>query len=596
MSKEIPLETVLETNGHGHKDMAGAVIDTNQFLMDLEAHGYTINFDPSEQGGFILKNGNEPAAYIKSPYWRAEVNDPNLTVNDIRPVFVNNKESVALANIETGAELEIFVWDPAKSDSAPVMGKESPIPKWLEEHGNGNSFIEEDALFPELNEQTRKIGFSDELLNSCIELNFHHSPDGRETAMSMAWALKKLAQGVKEQGWLLTPTASMPHKPLKVEDTNQNPYVQRIAMDYMGWDNVQHFIGSSWQVHVEMTDLKSALKSINLYQQISPLMYGLSLSGPFAHGQVNPNLKEIYQENETDMRRLDDTETYENLNCNEWLSSRYPGRWRGSPSGGVYTLPAPENPVDFFEIAEAGLRDNNENSPTNIPSPARAMGHHTDRIRIDIGQYGTLEISNQDTFGGHVTKLAANQEFTRVLIWKLQVLSRGNRLEELSQKYPDLFSYPVTTESLRQAHLASIEVAKKGMDAQIVGSNGTEYTARELFWHLMKFVNEPLSLPDEGIEYHGLPQGIYEETYRSSLDPKAMYEQYRDSNGITSTQGFYESGIGTLSHWMKQRAKELMDKGLNPEEAIKNTMTDLGESYHQHLQKINSQTIIDLFS
>ncbi len=600
MAQELLLDNILGTDGHSHKDMAGTVVDPDQFQIGLEECGCRVEIDPSKEGGFIWTNGNgtgpHPVAYIKSPYWRAEINDSTLRMSDVRPVFIQPKESAALEGIQTGAELEMFVWNPTTSESAPVMASGSPIPHWLEEHNNGNRFAEVDSIFPELNGEAKKIGFSDEFINSCIELNFHHSSDTAETAKSMARALKTLAQGVEQQGWLLIPTASFPHRPLSPEDTNQNPYVQRIAKGYMGWENVRHFIGSSWQVHVEMIDLESSLKAINLYQQVSPLLYGLSLAGPFAHGQTDPNLKEMYLADETSQDRLQDTETYEALNSSSWLSIRLPARWRGSPSGGVFTEPAPENPREFFVKAESGLRNNEADSPENIPSPARTMGHHRDRIRVDIKDHGTLEISNQDTFGGHVTKLAANQEFTRVLIWKLQVFAREDRLDELSQAYPELFNYPVTPESLRQNHMANIEVAKHGMDSQINGADGAVYSARELFYQLMKFVNEPLSISDEGIYYRGLPQGINRELYNSSLNPEDVFSSYTDQQGITSARGFYESSVGTLSHWMKRRAEELMAKGLFSEEAIKDAMRDLGESYHQHLKEIDGQVIANLFS
>lgn len=596
MVTERVFDQILNLDGHGHKDMSGQIVDINQFQTELKEYDCRLNIDPSKEGGFIWANGSGPVAYIRSPYWRTEVDDPNLRVTDIRPIFIQPKESIALEQIQTGAEFEMFVWDPENSDSAPIMGQGSLIPKWLEAHGNGNGFIEEDTIFPELNGEAKKIGFSDELIESCIELNFHHSANPEETAMSMARALKKLAQGVEEQGWLLIPTASLPDKPLKPENTNQNPYVQRIANGYMGWENVRHFIGSSWQVHVEMIDLESALKAINLYQQVSPLLYGLSLAGPFAHGQSNPNLKEIYSENDNNPQRINDSETYNALDSTDWLSIRYPARWRGSPSGGVFTEPAPENSQEFFSKAEAGLKDNNINSPLNIPSPARTMGHHRDRIRVDIKDHGTLEISNQDTYGGHVSKLAANQEFTRVLIWKLQVLAREGRLKEISQRYPELFIYPVTPESLRQTHLASIEVAKRGMDTQINSADGTTHPAWELFYKLMNFVNEPIFLPDEGIDYQGLPQGINRELYNSSLNPKDIFTSYTDRQGITSARGFYDSGIGTLSNWMKKRVQDLMDKGLSSEDAIKDAMGDLGRSYHQHLKEIDRQVIANLFS
>jgi len=599
MTQELLLKrlTALE-DGHSHKDMGGIILDLDYLRTVFDQEGYRIYFDPSTEGGFVYTDGNEPVpvAYFRSPYWREQIDDPNVRTTDIRPVFLSPKEIASLDQVQSGAELEMFVWNPETSDSAPVMGEVSPVPAWLKERSNGNGFVEEDTIFPGLDEKAKKIGFSAELINSCIELNFHHSADAVETATAMARALNTLAQGVEQQGWLLTPTSSLPHMPLQPKETSQDPYVHRIAMGYMGWENVQHFIGFSLQVHVEMIDLESSLKAINLYQLVSPLMSGISSAAPFAHGYTNPNLREIYMEDEESHTRLHDTETYNALDCNSWMSIRYPSRWRGSPSGGVFVEPAPENAQEYFVKAEAGLRDNHARSSENIPSPARAMGHHRDRIRIDIREHGTLEISNQDTFGGHILKLAANQEFTRVLIWKLQVLAREGRLEELSQEYPELFNYPVTPESLRQTHLASIEVAKHGMDTQINNADGTTYPARELFYKLMHFVNEPLTIPDEGIDYQGLPQGVNRELYNSSLNPEDVFASYTDQQGITSARGFYESGVGTLSHWLKKRAQELMDNGLSSEEAIKDTMGNLGKSYHQHLKEIDGQTIANLFS
>ena len=594
MATEI-LERIRGVSTHSHKDMGGLVINAGDLRESLKNQGCRMDADPSTQGGLIWLNG-KPVAYLRSPFWREEKNDPTLREKDIKPLFIMPEQTLLLDSTETGGEFEMFVWNPQVGEMAPVMAPNSSFKKWLEEHGNGNGFEVKDAIFPNLDENARKIGFSAELIEGCIELNFHHSSNTEETALSMARGLRKVAQAAEAHGLLLTPIAAYPHRELRAEDTNQDSYIQRIAMDYMGWENVRHFIGSSWQVHVEMIDLKSSLKAINLYQQVSPLMYGLSLAGPFAHGQTDPNLKDIYLEDEKNEARLGDSETYHALDSNDWLSIRLPARWRGSPSGGVFTEPAPENPQEFFAKAEAGLRDNQAESSANIPSPARTMGNHRDRIRIDIKDHGTLEISNQDTYGGHVPKLAANQEFTRVLIWKLQVLAREGRLNEMAQAYPTLFSYPVTQDSLRQTHLASIEIAKHGMDSEIKGADGKVYPARGLFYQLMNFVNEPLAVPSEGIDYQGLPQGINRELYNSSLNPEDVFASYTDSQGITSSKGFYERGVGTLSHWLKRRAEELMSQGLTSQEVIKDCMNDLGKSYHEHLAKINGSDIAKLFS
>lgn len=590
------IETFIQNHEHrhGHKDMTGGEFPFTSFL---EQHHLTINFDPTREGGLIFLIFNEeslPVGYVRGPFWRGEENSPSITSADVRPLFIRPKERVESWRIESGGEFEMLVWDPRTSDLAPVLGKGSPIPSKLDQLNNGNEFQfhEEDPLFEELNPRAKEIGYSPEAATACIEINFHHAPNPQQRALAMTRALKYLMRFIEEEGWYMTPIAAIPHRPLTPQDINPHPYIQRIAMEYMGWENVRHFLGSSWQVHVEMLDLKSALTTINMYQLIAPLLSALSSASPFIHGETNPNLAKIYREDETSQMRLNDRETYEALNSTDWLSIRYPSRWRGSPSGGTFVKPLPENPEDFFRLAELGLKDNDPRSAQNIPSPARAAGHHRDRIRIDIGPNGTLEISNMDTFGGHVLKLAAVQEFTRVLIWKMQYFAKANRLPKLVHQYPNLFKYPITEEMLREAHLYSIQVAKQGMDAN---------NARSLFIQLLQFVKEPLVDRVNSISYHGLPPKIIEELMKSAEIPTDEdFSPYRDSDGITSITGFYQSGKGTLAHWLKQRAFELRQKGLGNHELsnhdiIVNCMNDLGTSYHLFLKKLNPQQVVDLF-
>lgn len=575
-----------------HKGMSEAKLVSNNFLQGyLRRYHQEIHFDPCTQGGFIWDSETHlPVAYVRSPFWRKEENDPQLHRNDIRPIFINPKESVGLEKLETGSELEVDTWDSSKSDGAPIMAKESSIPTRLKAMSNGGGFTEEDTLFEELHPDARKIGFSSELKNECIELNFHHSPNPTQTTLAMAHSLKKLAQVVQEQGWNLTPIASTPHKPLNAEETSSDQYVNRIAMEFMGWENVRHFIGSSFQVHVEMLDLESGLKAINMYQQVAPLLYAISLAGPFAHGLVHPNLHDIYIQDEQNPKRANDKESYNALNADDWMSTRYAGRWRGSPSGGSYASPLPENAQEFFAQAEKGLNNNDPHSPENIPSPARAGGHHTDRVRVDIRPNGTLEISNMDTFGGNVLKLGAIQEFTKVLMWKLQLYAKSGRIQELSQQFPQLFPSQVTEATLRSAHMNSIEVAKKGVDAVLQTATGEQESTSNLFDQLLRFVNKPMSDLTQGIEYAGLPQGVIQELKNSALIPvESIFQKYRDEAGIVSVEGFYqERSVGTLSHWLKERAKNLQEKkGMSDDEAIKNCMNNLGASYHAFLASLN---------
>jgi hypothetical protein len=355
----------------------------------------------------------------------------------------------------------------------------------------------------------------------------------------------------------------------------------------MGWENVRHFIGSSFQVHVEMLDLESGLKTINMYQHIAPLLYALSLAGPFAHGTLNPNLKKMYEGDEYNAKRAGDTETYQRMDSDDWMSIRYPARWRGSPSGGSYEFALPETAQAFFEQTEKGLKNNDPHSAENIPSPARAAGHHRDRIRTDIGPHGTLEISNMDTFGGNVLKLAAVQEFTKVLIWKMQVLAKSGRMGELSQRFPILFPTSTTNESLRDAHLNSIEVAKKGVEANVKAPDGTEQNIQDMVMELVRFVDEPMRDDGQGIDFKGLHKNVKTEIMKSAAVPNGeTYSRFQD-DGFTSVSGFYETGVGTLSHWLKRRAQELSNTGMKEKDVIQNCMNDLGVSYHTFLKTLN---------
>lgn len=580
-----------------HKAMA-ETRPIRSFNKLLGLKNWEATFDPATEGGFVWDQKTHlPVGYVRSPFWRTKENDATVHENDMRPMFLEPKKTAALSGVETGAELEMFVWNPKTNDGAPIMSEGSSVPKTLKAINGGDlHFTEEDSLFEELHPDNKKIGFSDELMNSCIELNFHHTPDGLTAALSTAHSLKTLAKLAEKEGWLLSPIAAFAPHALRREDTNQDSYVQRIANDYMGWENVRHFIGSSFQIHVEMLDLESALKTINLYQHIAPLLYATSLAGPFANGSTHPNLKSLYEGDEYTQKRAQDRETYTQLDNSDWMSIRYPARWRGSPSGGSYEEPLPETISAFFEHTERGLKNNDPHSPDNIPSPARAAGHHRDRIRTDIGPNGTLEISNMDTFGGNVLKLAAMQEFTKVLIWKMQVYAKSGNTAELARRFPALFPEDTTVDSLRVAHLNSIEVAKKGVEAHIVGTDGQIHNAQDLFLELAQFVNEPMSDEGQNIEYKGLQPNVYKEIVKSAMVPNAeLYSQYQDAEGVVSARGFYESGYGTLSHWLKQRAKQLSEFGMKDDMVIQNCMNDLGASYHDFLKLLNGN-IKELFA
>jgi gamma-glutamyl:cysteine ligase YbdK (ATP-grasp superfamily) len=580
-----------------HKSMEGRVLRPGAFERFLALNNLEVAFSPDTQGGLITDKHGKHIAYVRSPYWRAEQGAPSLTRADIRPLHVYENPSLDHPNIQTGSEFEMYVWNPTSQDMAPIMSPSSPVPQTLIDlNGQGGFVFENDVLFQNLHPNKRKVGFSAELATGCMELNMPPSSNGVEAGLSLLGSMKTLSSVVDKQGWQLTPLASFPHRPIQKEDTHPHPYIQRIALDYMGWENGRHFTGSSFQVHVEMLSLEAALPAINLYQQISPLLYALSLSGPFINGETNPNLAAIYLEDETDPERQQDTNTYNALKHNNWHSVRYPSRWRGSPSGGVFQEPLPEQRHQFFSMVEAMLENDNPKSKQNIPNPGRAAGQHRDRIRVDIPPYGTLEISNMDTAGGNINKLIVIQELTKALIWKLQIYATAGKLQELCQQYPRLFYYPVSVKSLRNAHFASIEVAKNGLEANIPCPNGETVKADILLEELITFVNEPLIDAGLKIEYYGLPPEITKELQLSSSVPTSTdYELYRDDLGIVDLYGYYQTGIGTLSYWLKERAQNLVNLGFSSEEAIKNCMDNLGAAFHKHLVQTTGTTIAQLF-
>ncbi len=557
-----------------HKDIVySRPIPPECFQRWMNIYHFTVNQNPFTEGGIIWNSQHNPVSYIKNPTWRANENG-TLSRNDIRPLYLTSKKEVELYQIESGSELELFAWNPSTQESQSVMGPYSQMPFLLDEESRKSGF---------------RLNYSTELMDSCIELNMNHSPLLRERASNMIQTLKKVSAIMTAQGWYIIPTATFPHRPIEKKDTHTHPYVQKMAMDYIKWENVRHFTGSSFQIHVEMLDLESAIKATNLYQQISPLLYALSLAGPFIHGECSPNLKQIYRPDDFSSRIRDEI-TYRLLNHENWLSIRYLSRWRGSPGGGVFEEPLPENTEKFFARVEEGLKNTDINSPKNIPNPSRIAGHHRDRPRIDIPPHGTIEISNMDTCGAHPYKLIAIQEFTRVLIWKLQIYAQSEKLNELTKRYSELFQYPVTTKSLRNAHISSIEIAKKGVEAFIAGPNQKTYSAEYMVNKLIEFVNEPFDTGRMGVEFNGLPRSIIHEIQKSSKIPhESLYNQFTDKNRHTSTIGFYITGVGTLSHWLKKRASELIACGFSSQEVIKNCMNDLGYSYQRYLLSIENQ-------
>jgi gamma-glutamyl:cysteine ligase YbdK (ATP-grasp superfamily) len=521
-----------------------------------------VNF--STEGGLLVDYQGIPQFSVRPPFWRTQEFDPIVRENDVLPLYRRKGlvKTIPFTHIDTGGELELYSWSPDTQDVYQIMAPHSPIVASLEEYnsngGNGFHFEEKVDIF-DVNPEN--ISFSAELAQSCLEFNTEHSPDAYRRGIRQLKALQIIAKLTELQGAYLIPVAAFPHRPLEAAETNPNRYVQRIAMEYMGWEKVQHFIGASWQTHIEMMTLETGLASINYLQQVTPIIYALTLAGPFMDGKLYLSKKGFSEEEEL------------------WHSVRYLSRYRGSPSGGVLREPLPETETEFWPLAAQKL------AKGDIPTPARVGGHHTDfRIRPDIKPYGTTEIAFMDTAGAHPLKLLALQELLRAISWKLQKAV----IENKKQSLPLSLFQTLTEQRLADLHQDSIAVAKNGIEAQIKGGNDQKYPVSTLWQELIEWVN----IPDPKNGFSGLPRNLVKELNKSAqVVPADLLRAFQDKKGFISTYGFYETGRGTLSQWLLARAHQLVGNGLSEEKAVKNCITDLGYSYHYYLAEIGPREI-----
>lgn len=589
------------------RDIGSYVLETrNQQIKYLE-------FEPGTQGGLLMNKKAVPIGWILPPFWRNREGDSSqVTTGDIKDLYSDENPVPDISNINSGGELEVLVWDPDAGDMAPAMTPDSNMRLTLADHnelikqtnGNGIEFYEDVDPFVGnlLPSERHRVGFSDEFLTGLMELNFPPAHDPEERTIAMLFALKKIARLAEKQGWRLTPISALPHRPINTADVNPNPYIQKISREYMGFSNSRHFVGASWQTHVEMLDLESALAATNRMQEVTPILYAFSLAGPFLNGQINPNLSSNFGDNLEGRNQELKQSTYETLSSIEsgdglsdgiWYSTRYFSRVFGSPSGGVMTSPLPESTEEFYQLASEGLASG------DIPAPSRVGAHHGDfRIRPDIGPYGTIEVACLDTFGGHPLKLAAIQEFIRVLGWKLQLMAKRGNLDEAHQHYPALFSEKINAERFREVHNNTIKVAREGTEAELLGADGNTSSISDLYTQLESFVNEPIIDEEEEISFKGLPSEVTRQMQLSFGKPGDSRDYFMDSSQLPSVYGFYETGEGTLSDWLLIRAQS--SRQSNPdwteEQIIADCMRDLGESYHTYLNKLNGYAIKKLFS
>lgn len=374
------------------------------------------------------------------------------------------------------------------------------------------------------------------------------------------------------------PLSAFPHRKLNEKDVNENPYVQRIAHEFMGWDRVKNFIGASFQVHVEMFDSEVGLKSIDYLQQITPLLLAISSGSPFMNGKLR-----LSQEDNEFMAQ----------ESSVWQSVRYPTRVIGSPSGGVIQRPVPESIEEYFKDAHEMLKDG------SIPSPARVLGHHVDfRFRPDLGPNGTIELAVADSFLAHPKKLAAFSAIFKSIAYKVQALIQSGQSDKIPS---NLFSHTLTSEKLEQLHQDSLSVSQYGLNATISTPDGSTNTARNQYNTLLVWAIKA----DDSIGFPELPKGVVNELTASSHEmPDDSLKVWTFDNGnkiydpksSNFIKGFYETGSGTGSDWLIRRAQQIISEGKSEEDAIKITSTELSGAFHQYVKELNIQDMLALFS
>lgn len=525
------------------------------------------NADLSRQGALLSRNG-QPLHFVRGPFWRTKSGDPTVRKSDVKELHYS-WESPKYPQLSCGGELELFCFESKSADLYPIMGTDSPIVEVLEEHNNNtvndNGMHELEDPF---SEEPETVNFSPELMAGQIELNFAHNPDPTQRASKMLSVLKKLTRVTAEHGALIVPIASLPHRQLKEEDVSPNPYVRRIALDHMGWQRVQHFIGSSFQTHVEMSDSQAGLRSINYLQQISPLFLAISTAGPFVNGKSDID--------HSDVPGLSgDTSRVHSV--------RYLGRKFGSPSGGVIEFPAPSSLYRMHEIQNQRLMSQ------DIPTPARGLGHHTSfRFRQDIGPRGTIEYADPDTFGADPVRLAAFQELNKAVTVLVQHHTYDHSESRLP---PELFS-KLNQEVLEIVEQNMISVSTDGLHANIISPEGQLRSVKSQIEKLLLWTKDPKT----SIQFPGLSKRVTDTIRRSTLIPEEHAFAGLLPNNEAFIEGFYSTGYGTLSQWLHARNDYLMSRGLNERQSVTRTIMELGYAFHDHIYRLTEDSMNTLFA
>lgn len=584
-----PLDTLLRgtEKGKGHKAEGGTSLTTAQ-LESLNNNFISENprykFDPRAQGGLLFEGDKLVGAVLPPKYRRGEREQLGIHDIDIQKVYMTDKKDLRFESVNSGLEAEFFGFDPETGKMKSMMNKGDAFRKALEEY---NKDAEKNGR--------NKIPFTVEMINNCDELTFPHGEarDPLKIHEEYLGILKELIQVAERSdvNIIIAPMANIPHRKIDPEDITVDKYTNDMTLKEQGWEAAQHFDIASIQPHIEIINHEAARYTLNQLQHVMPILFAPTLSGPFMEGELEPDVEERYAD-VTDLKPAPLKQaTLEELQQGTHHSYRTFGRFFGSPSGGILGGPIPVKEQDYIEEMSRLLKGDDTNSV------GRIGGHHTDRYRNDIPPHGTIELCALDPAVGRIQRVIAMREFTRVLGWKMQMHYLNGDMEQKMREFPALFAQAPSKESFEISHFNMMRVAKDGTNAVLKDVNGSdqEYSVLDLWQQLLEFTQEPLKDPKNNIDYKGISQGVIDEITKAFIDPNLVFDHYRDANGVVSSRGYQETGIGTASQWYIEHYNNQREhNGMQKIDAVRSNTMDAGKSFHTHVKETSIDELMEL--
>lgn len=478
--------------------------------------------DPSKHGLVLKRKGEDmPYASIRPPLFRSLKNDPLIHEDDVVNLYAEkfSREKLEIPNhfeLNCGSETEtLTIHEEVRNN-----GHEKISPAW-----NAQTLIE--TL------EKRGIHTSPELWSYMLEVNSTAHPNTEVRLKDFMNTFRIIWEVVEElnDGIRILPVSSLPFEAHR-EHLNPHPYIQRMVKDVLGWSSVKE-LGTSFQVHVAIPDIKSAIFAVNNLRQIPHIFMAMALNGPFQHHEYS-----------------------------ERLSARESARRKMYTAGSMPQIPdwelALQNSVDMLKIGK-------------VPSLPRAISQHLDfRIRPDISPKGTIEIAFMDDPGGHIDKMIMLQEFLRLTVWRLYKAYQSEEIlpEELFSTNYDYYTEFNKNQVETEGSLALIK-----MGPGII-TNSLDQAKQLLDWAK----SHPDYKENPNYKFEVLEKQVFQSLSIPSFD----------SIESRSMEKFYQSGLGTPGHYQKAYFEYWVGKNLSETEAINMALVDYADSYHNYLNKLKT--------